>query len=265
MAERRNSPSMLPSSRVRFGGSFTVALLLHGSVAAALMTTRDRGPQVESVPVVFDFATPAPEPAPPPLPEPEALPIAQPEVEDKPEPPQKPPPVTPKRNRRRAITPRPESEETPPKPGPVLDQNKPSGGGKNLLAEGGGGWVDDSGHGAGQGGDGVSPRPVTPAPPAPPAPPKVQPLVAPTALSGNTSPRYALGAKLAGVQGTVVISFEVLEDGRVGNAKIVSGPDELHEAVLHAVAGWRFKPAHRGGTPVRVRKRQSFVFRLEEG
>jgi outer membrane biosynthesis protein TonB len=43
----------------------------------------------------------------------------------------------------------------------------------------------------------------------------------------------------------------------------VSGPAELHESVLSTVASWRFQPAHRGGTPVRYRKSQAIVFRLE--
>ena len=82
-------------------------------------------------------------------------------------------------------------------------------------------------------------------------------------MPGNAAPHYSLSARLGRVQGTVVVAFDVLEDGRVANAQIVNGPHDLHETVLQTVAAWRFKPARRGDTPIRVRKTQSFLFRLE--
>ena len=72
-------------------------------------------------------------------------------------------------------------------------------------------------------------------------------------------------ARRKGIAGTVVVSFTVLENGTTANAKIVSGPEELRENVLKAVATWRFSPATRGGKPVRVQQTKAIEFRINDG
>jgi TonB family protein len=62
----------------------------------------------------------------------------------------------------------------------------------------------------------------------------------------------------------VVVEFEVLEDGRVSNPRIISGPPELHESVLRTVSTWRFTPARRGGKAVRYKIQKPIRFLLED-
>jgi protein TonB len=78
-------------------------------------------------------------------------------------------------------------------------------------------------------------------------------------------PKYPARARRAGIEGAVVVAFDVLDDGRIVNAKIVSGPRELHETVLETVATWRFRPARRGASAIRHRMQHTIRFRLEDG
>lgn len=102
-----------------------------------------------------------------------------------------------------------------------------------------------------------------PPPPAPP-PPKVEPLIQPVDTGHNEKPRYSAAAKRKGIEGTVIVAFDVLEDGSVANPQILSGPPELHECVLKTVPSWHFAPARRGSERVRFRMKRSIVFRLED-
>jgi protein TonB len=80
----------------------------------------------------------------------------------------------------------------------------------------------------------------------------------------NAQPRYPANARRKGIEGVVVVSFEVLESGATANARIVSGPKELHEPVLETVAQWRFTPARRGSVKVRFKITRPIRFRLED-
>jgi len=62
-------------------------------------------------------------------------------------------------------------------------------------------------------------------------------------------PTYPTDRKL---EGTVVVQALVLEDGSVGDVRVVSSVPMLDEAAIAAVRQWRFKPARAGGTPVAV-------------
>jgi protein TonB len=77
-------------------------------------------------------------------------------------------------------------------------------------------------------------------------------------------PRYSASARRKGIEGTVVVAFDVLEDGSVANPQVVSGPEELRECVLRAAPSWHFRPAHRGDKVVRYRMQMPVVFRLED-
>jgi TonB family protein len=100
------------------------------------------------------------------------------------------------------------------------------------------------------------------APPPPPAPtPK---LVLPKELPGNQQPSYPKAAQRDEIEGDVVVSFDVLEDGSVTNPKIVKGPSEFHEVVLKIALTWRYRPATLGGKPVRQRHTKLVTFRLED-
>jgi protein TonB len=89
-------------------------------------------------------------------------------------------------------------------------------------------------------------------------------LIAAAPAASNEEPRYPASARRKGIEGVVVVSFDVLEDGRVANPKIVSGPPELHEIVLKTVMEWRYKAAHRGAKAERQRVTRQIRFRLED-
>jgi protein TonB len=107
-----------------------------------------------------------------------------------------------------------------------------------------------------------SARQATVAPP-PPAP-KLEPLIAPIESKNNLAPGYSAIARRKEVEGVVVVAFDVLENGSVGNVTIVSGPNELRDNVLKTVATWRYQPARRGGKPVRQHLTKSIRFRLSD-
>ena len=113
--------------------------------------------------------------------------------------------------------------------------------------------------------DGVT-RPVAPAPTAPPAPPPAEPepITRPSELSGNKSPNFPKAAARQGLEGTVVVEFTVLPNGKAADPKIRSGPSAFYEAVLDAVPSWRFAPATQGGRKVSSRMTKKVTFRLED-
>jgi periplasmic protein TonB len=109
-----------------------------------------------------------------------------------------------------------------------------------------------------------APQVATPAPPAPPATPS--PLVRPRDAPGNRYARlkYPGSAMRRGIAGTIVVEFEVMEDGRVRDVRILQGPIEFHQSVLQAVRAWTFEPARRAGQPVRYRMLRRVVFKLDD-
>ena len=66
------------------------------------------------------------------------------------------------------------------------------------------------------------------------------------------------------IEGEVLVAFDVLEDGRVANPKIIKGPEEFHEAVLQIALTWRYQPATLGGKPVKGRATKLVVFKLDD-
>lgn len=224
-------PSALTDeSRARFRNSIAAAFVLYGgSSAAIIMATATVQKIVEEKLTQVEFAK-APEPEP------------------EPEPVQKAPPPS--------TTPRPLAKRptlTPPK---TISDEKLKESNKALAAAGEGGPVDGFTDGR-AGGTGTG-KAVAPPPPPP------EPLVPPAATSAIARPRYPPAARRKGIEGAVVVMFEVLEDGRAINPQILSGPEELRDTVLKAVPTWRFRPAHRGAKMVRYRMKQAIVFRLED-
>lgn len=82
---------------------------------------------------------------------------------------------------------------------------------------------------------------------------------------GNPPPRYPRRARSRGEEGRVLIRVSVLGSGRVGGASISrsSGHSSLDRAALKAVKRWRFKPALRGGKPVKAILTVPVVFKLK--
>lgn len=76
---------------------------------------------------------------------------------------------------------------------------------------------------------------------------------------------YPAEARAAGVEGRVVVRYDITPEGRVVNAAVVSAEPTgvFEDAALAAVRSWRFRPAVLGGKTVAANNRQSEVtFRL---
>jgi protein TonB len=232
--------SSTPGARKRMGGSVAVATALYaglgalvfGSTAATRHLVREELVQVE-------FAR-APEPPPPP-PEPPAPAAAA-------EPPAK---LRPKMKRPELKPPDKVPEAKPEESDAPLPDAAPSGPVDGFLT----GVEGGTGHAA--------PR-AAPPPPPPPPPPKPLPLTPAVEMKGNPPPPYSNSARRKEIEGTVVVQFDVLENGSVANPKIVSGPEELRDSVLKTIVSWRFVPAKRGTQPVRSRQTKSITFRLSD-
>jgi protein TonB len=73
-----------------------------------------------------------------------------------------------------------------------------------------------------------------------------------------------MGPYREGIQGTVWLRVQVLEDGSVGTVELskTSGNDELDESALSTVKKWRFTAAVQGGSSVVQYVRVPITFKL---
>jgi protein TonB len=111
-------------------------------------------------------------------------------------------------------------------------------------------------------------RPTTPPPIAAPAPAPV-PRTAPRSDSRRplTQPEYPPSSRRAGEAGTVILEVYVLENGRVGEAKVKqsSGFPRLDEAAVREVKrSWRLVPGTENGKPVPMWGQFAVTFKLTD-
>lgn len=87
-------------------------------------------------------------------------------------------------------------------------------------------------------------------------------IVLPVPLE-TPSPRYPDPARIARMEGAVILSATIAADGRVVDVEIERsrGPF-LDRAATEAVSRWRYVPARIGSTPVAVILRVTLTFRL---
>ena len=87
-------------------------------------------------------------------------------------------------------------------------------------------------------------------------------IVLPVPLE-TPSPRYPDPARIARMEGAVILSATIAADGRVFDIEIEKsmGPF-LDRAAIDAVTRWRYVPARIGSTPVAVILRVTLTFRL---
>ena len=80
----------------------------------------------------------------------------------------------------------------------------------------------------------------------------------------NPKPSYPMGPYRAGIEGTVWLRVQVLEDGSVGSVEIsqTSGNDELDQSALNTVKKWRFNAAVQGGKTAAQFVRIPITFKL---
>lgn len=82
----------------------------------------------------------------------------------------------------------------------------------------------------------------------------------------ETKPVYNDAAMRAGIEGTVLLETIVLADGSVGDVKVVRSLDTaygLDQAAIDAMKLWRFTPATKDGSPVRVAVNVEMTFTLK--
>ena len=68
-------------------------------------------------------------------------------------------------------------------------------------------------------------------------------------LIHQVAPIYPAQAKLAQINGTVVVQAVVGKDGSVTKVKALRGPPILIQSALEAVRQWRYKPFAVNGEP----------------
>jgi len=125
--------------------------------------------------------------------------------------------------------------------------------------------VDGDPYGAPIGIPGALGPPVAALPPPPPVEKKpVRPGgdIQPPRRIVSVAPIYPVIAQQARVQGTVEIEALIGEDGKVRNAKVISGKVSLNDAALTAVRQWVFTPTRLNGEPVAVIMTVTVVFSL---
>jgi periplasmic protein TonB len=110
-------------------------------------------------------------------------------------------------------------------------------------------------------------RPVAQPPPAPPT--AVVPRTAPKSDPRRplTQPEYPPSSRRAGEAGTVILEVYVLENGRVGEARVKqsSGFPRLDEAAVREVKrSWRLVPGTENGKPAPMWGQFAVTFKLTD-
>jgi TonB family protein len=81
-------------------------------------------------------------------------------------------------------------------------------------------------------------------------------------LVRRVPPVYPEQARLLRLEGTVVLSAMVMEDGTVGELKVVEGPATLAQSALDAVKHWRYQPYRLDGKAVKNEIKVKVDFKL---
>jgi len=198
-------------------------------------------PEPEPVPPEPD---PEPEPEPPPVLQPEPEPVIIPEPLPEPEPqPEDPPPV-------KIEEPVPEPEPEPPPPTPPAPTPPTPVEPAAVPEEGATQTAPLPGPAApGDGGTTAQGR-----------------VTAPTTGDLPIKPRYPIGSRRRGEEGSVIFDVLVSKEGRAKTVTRVesSGFPELDNSAESAVSKARFTAGTRDGKPVEATARLTIIFRLNE-
>ena len=82
-------------------------------------------------------------------------------------------------------------------------------------------------------------------------------------LSHKFEPGYSDEARDLKIEGTVMLGFEVWEDGRAHNFEVLRSVGYgLDEKAIEAVRQWKFEPGKKDGDPVKVQAQAQVTFRL---
>jgi protein TonB len=81
-------------------------------------------------------------------------------------------------------------------------------------------------------------------------------------LVRKVDPVYPPTARVMGRAGSVVVSAVVSREGKLQNARVLSGDPLLGKAALEAASQWRYEPYRLNGSPVESQVTITFTFRL---
>ena len=81
-------------------------------------------------------------------------------------------------------------------------------------------------------------------------------------LVNRVRPDYPYAAKVAHVQGEVVLAAVIGKDGTIENLRVIAGHPMLVRAALEAVSRWRYRPYILNGEPVEVETQIMVNFNL---
>ena len=106
--------------------------------------------------------------------------------------------------------------------------------------------------------------------PPPPPPPPVRPLgptkVSSGVMQGNLThriePTYPNMARVAHIQGDVVLQATISKQGSIENLRGVSGHPILIQAAMEAVRQWKYRPYELNGEPVEVETTVTVKFHM---
>jgi protein TonB len=107
------------------------------------------------------------------------------------------------------------------------------------------------------------PPPSPPPPPKPQGPVRVGELVQPPQKVVDVRPVYPDIARIAHVQGTVVLEAVLDRSGRVSQVRVVSSKPLLDQAAIDAVRQWRYTPTTLHGLPIEVLMTITVTFTLQ--
>jgi TonB family protein len=93
---------------------------------------------------------------------------------------------------------------------------------------------------------------------------ELPPNVAEASVLHRVEPDYPKEARQQGIQGAVVLSVRIAQNGRVQSATLVTGPPLLAQAATDAVKQWRFRPHLVGGRSVEMQTKITLNFRLPQ-
>jgi protein TonB len=99
---------------------------------------------------------------------------------------------------------------------------------------------------------------------SPPAPVVIEPRI--DSRRGLSEPPYPPSEIRQGHEGTVLLSLQILADGRVGEVKLdrSSGFPKLDESAMREAKRWRFIPGTSDGSPQAMWKQVPITFRLNQ-
>lgn len=109
---------------------------------------------------------------------------------------------------------------------------------------------------------GTTPRPIMPTAPATAAPPVRISHMSEGDLVRKTLPVYPPLARMARIQGQVVLQAVISKQGVIENLKVLAGHPMLVPAAIDAVRQWRYRPYFLNNEPVEVETQITVNFSL---